>query len=161
MFDGLLPAEHDQIVLDLLFELATWHSLAKLRLHTESTVTALEASTNRLGVVLRKFASVTCEAFETRELPSEEARRGRRKAALAKKKGPVSEPVRKKRRVMATSNEQEVGSARRRIFSLNTYKLHALGDYAKFIRLFGTPDGYSTQTVSFFSVSCVHLYTFI
>ena len=76
MFDGLLPPEHDQIILDLLFELATWHSLAKLRLYTNSTLTALEASTNRLGSQLRKFASVTCEAFETHKLPSEEAQRG-------------------------------------------------------------------------------------
>jgi hypothetical protein len=36
-----------------------------------------------------------------------------------------------------------------RKFSLNTYKLHALGDYANMIRLFGTPDGYSTQSVCF------------
>ena len=125
----MLPAEHDQIVLDLLFELATWHSLAKLRLHTESTVTALEASTNRLGVALRKFVSVTCVAFDTRELPAEEAQRGRRKAALAKKKGSTSEPAKKKRRLMTTSNVEEAGQAKRRTFSLNTYKLHALGDY--------------------------------
>ena len=144
MFDGLLPAEHDQILLDLLFELATWHSLAKLRLHTESMVTSHEASTNRLGVALRKFASFTCEAFDTRELPSEEAQRGRRKAALAKKKGPISEPARKKRRV------QEGGQTKRWTFSLNTYKLHVLGDYPKMIRLYGSPDNYSTQTVCFF-----------
>ena len=146
MFDELLPAEHDQIIMDLLFEMATWHSLAKLRLHTESTVTALEASTNRLGIVLRKFVSVTCEAFDTRELPSEEARRGRQKAALAKK-GQMAMPARKKRRLMALPNDQGVGQAQRRRFSLNTYKLHALGDYSNTIRLYGTPDNYSSQTV--------------
>ena len=144
MFDGLLPPEHNQIVLNLLFELATWHSLAKLRLHTDSTLTALEASTNRLGSQLRKFASVTCEAFETRELPSEEAQRGRRQAALAKKKDTTGQPVSKKRRVTTTQGAQ------RRVFSLNTYKLHALGDYANTIRRFGTADGYSTQLVLYF-----------
>jgi len=46
--------------MDLLFELATWHGLAKLRLHTESTVQALENSTTRLGIALRKFQSKTC-----------------------------------------------------------------------------------------------------
>lgn len=150
----MLPPEHDVIVIDLLFELATWHSFAKLRLHTESTVTALEASTNRLGVILRKFASVTCEAFVTCELPSEEARRGRRKAALAKRKGPATEPVQKKRRIM-----HEQGAARRRVFTLDSYKLHALGDYPKMIRLFGTTDGYSTQLVLFFFLRCFTVFS--
>jgi len=144
VFDRLLPPEHDQIILDLLFELATWHLLAKLRLHTDSTLTALEASTNWLGSQLRKFASVTCETFETRELPSEEAQRGCRQAALAKKKDTTGQPVPKKRRLMATEGAQGW------VFSLNTYKLHALGDYANTIHRFGTADGYSTQLVLFF-----------
>jgi len=38
VFDGLLDPCNNVIVMDLLFELATWHALAKLRLHTESTV---------------------------------------------------------------------------------------------------------------------------
>ena len=70
--------------MDLLFELSTWHGLAKLHLHTESTVRALEHSTTRLGIVLRKFQSTTCAEFVTCDLPSEEAARGRRKAAKAK-----------------------------------------------------------------------------
>lgn len=32
--------------------------------------------------------------------------------------------------------------------NLNTYKFHALGDYVKTIRLFGTTDSFSTQVVS-------------
>jgi carbamoylphosphate synthase small subunit len=140
----LLLPEHDEIVMDLLFEMATWHSLAKLRLHTESTVTALEVSTSRLGTALRKFVLVTCEEFDTRELPSEEAQRGRRKAALAKKKCSTSEPAKKKRRLMTTSNEQDLeAGANRRKFSLNTYKLHLLGDYPNTIRSCGTANNYN------------------
>ena len=75
--------------MDLLFELATWHALAKLHLHTESTVIALENSTTRLGIALRKFQSTICAEFETRDLPSEEAARGRRKAAKVKVKPPM------------------------------------------------------------------------
>ena len=45
VFEGLLPEEHNKIILDLLFELGTWHMLASLRLHTESTLHALEDST--------------------------------------------------------------------------------------------------------------------
>src|SRR6266446_7316164 len=87
VFEGLLPEVHDKIIINLLYELATWHFLAKLRLHTESTLTALETSTSRLGSAFRKFISITCEAYVTKDLPSEEAARGRREAALAQKKG--------------------------------------------------------------------------
>jgi len=59
--------------MDLLFELSTWHGLAKLHLHTESTVHALESSTTQLGIILCKFQSTTCTEFVTRDLPSEEA----------------------------------------------------------------------------------------
>ena len=73
VFEGLLPEVHNKIIMDLLFEMATWHFLAKLRLHTESTIMALETSTTRLGTAFRKFASTTCEAYVTKDLPSEEA----------------------------------------------------------------------------------------
>lgn len=132
--------------MDLLFELATWHSLAKLRLHTDSTLDALENSTTRLGAVLRKFESITCADFSTSELPSEEAARGRRKASKAKKKGEgnvlMSEKRKGKQRAAST------GPARRRNFALSTYKLHCLADYPAAIRKFGTTDGLSSQIVS-------------
>ena len=34
-----------------------------------------------------------------------------------------------------------------KIFNINTYKFHALGDYGKTIWMFGTADGYTTQVV--------------
>jgi hypothetical protein len=49
VFKGLLPGEHNEILLDLLFELAMWHALGKLRLHTETTLHFLDNSTTRLG----------------------------------------------------------------------------------------------------------------
>jgi hypothetical protein len=85
VFEGLLPEPHGTIVMNLLFELATWHGSAKMRLHTESSIQSLGHSTTRLGTLLRQFQSVTCEAYVTRELPSEEAAHGRRKAAEAAK----------------------------------------------------------------------------
>jgi hypothetical protein len=121
----------------LLFVLATWHAYAKLRLHTESTLTLLEAATTSLGQALRRFARVTCNAFNTRELPREEAARGRRKAAAAAKKG----------KGKATQAPAKKEGPKRRLFNLSTYKLHALGDYVKTIWLFGTTDNYSTQVV--------------
>lgn len=85
VFEGLLPKKHDEIVRKLLFELSTWHGLAKLRLHTESTIINLENSTTRLGEILRKFSGSVCPAYATCELPSEEAARVRRKATVTKK----------------------------------------------------------------------------
>lgn len=135
------------MILRLLFELATWHGLAKLRLHTESTVQALENSTTRLGIILREFSSTTCAAFMTWELPSEQAARGRHKAAMAKKSasnGPTIDG----------SNGPGVLPAKKghggklRTFNLSTYKIHSLGDYAKAICMFGTTDSYNTQVVS-------------
>ncbi|KAF9032603.1 hypothetical protein BJ165DRAFT_1604790 [Panaeolus papilionaceus] len=125
VFDGLLEKKHNDIISDLLFELATWHALAKLRLHTESTIQSLENSTTRLGKVLRKFQSVTCAAFATVDLPTEEAARARRH------KRQPSKPT--------------TSTTKHRKFNLSTYKLHALGDYAQTIRTFGPTDGYSTQ----------------
>ena len=125
--------------MSLLFEMATWHFLAKLRLHTESTLTSLMNSTTRLGIALRKFTSITCSAYVTKDLPSEEAARGRRKAALAQKKGPgLKQPT-----------KPSTSAARERNFILSTYKFHAIPDYASYIRLNGTTDGFTTQVVSY------------
>lgn len=105
VFEGLLPEPHNEVVLELLFELSTWHGFAKMRLHTESTVQALENSTRRLGLILRRFESETCSAFKTRELPSEEAARGRRKAALALKSQPVTVKITTQKKTRSTTKE--------------------------------------------------------
>lgn len=132
-FEGLLPDPHNQLICELIFELCTWHSLAKLRLHTESTVISLEGSTRRLGRIFRRFVKTTCAIYETHELPAETAVRGRRLAALTQK---------------GQQRSTQVLSSKKAIFQLNTYKFHALGDYAAYIRKYGTTDNYSTQTVS-------------
>ena len=130
VFDELLPSPHNEIVLNLLFELATWHALAKLRMHTDSSVNFLETSTKRLGKAIRGFAS-TSQAFHTIELPSEETARRKKQVKLdLKGKG-----------------NADVGTAHKKLLNLSTYKLHALGDYASTIRRYGTTDNYSTQTV--------------
>lgn len=136
MFEDLLPEPFNTLVLDLLFELATWHGLAKLRLHTDTTLSFLDTSTTRLGKIFRRFSSKT-EAFDTRDLPSEEAARGRRQA-------------RKAAQSLAHGNSAKQHPQRcskHRTFSLRTYKLHALGDYVNTIRQFGTTDNFTTQLV--------------
>jgi len=86
----------------------------------------------------------------TQDLPSEEAARGRRKAARAKLRM-LNSPKGKKKGKQKTSGPQV------RSFNLSSYKPHALPDYAKTIRMFGTSDGYSTQTVRSVELILSHL----
>ncbi|KAI0690296.1 hypothetical protein C8T65DRAFT_745889 [Cerioporus squamosus] len=57
-FEGLLDEEHCEIVTDLLFELANWYALAKLRLHTSVTLSIFRATTDHISPVNRKRALV-------------------------------------------------------------------------------------------------------
>jgi hypothetical protein len=49
VFEGLLDKPYNTFVLDLLWDQATWHALAKLRMHTTSTIAFLEETTTSLG----------------------------------------------------------------------------------------------------------------
>lgn len=131
MFEGLLDEPHNETILSLLFTFAEWHTLAKLRMHTDETLGWLHDSTSELGTKIRKFASHTCSFFDTVELPTEEAAR-----------------VRRRTRKTADLTPATKLSKKRLPFNLIMYKLHALGDYVRTIRMFGTTDSYSTQPVS-------------
>lgn len=115
--------------MDLLFTLAHWHGLAKLRLHTDLTLTIMDNETTSLGQQFRNFTKKTCAAFKTEELAREANARKRRQA----KKQP------------GTSSSK---GRRAKTFNLQTYKYHALGDYVDTIRRYGTTDSYSTEPVS-------------
>ncbi|KAJ7687114.1 hypothetical protein B0H17DRAFT_1203783 [Mycena rosella] len=133
VIEDLLPEPYNSEILDILFTLAEWHTLAKLKLHTDATLNLLALANKGVGRLLRRFKRVTCPDFATKELPSEEASRGRaqaRKAAKGKGKA-------RARPVKTTPKVKE--------YSLLTYKLHSLGDYVPTIRWFGTSDSYSTQ----------------
>jgi hypothetical protein len=68
-----------------------WHGVAKLRLHTDSTLNLLEQLTTQFGTLLRRFVKDTEKSFSTTELPRETAARGRRRlAAQAKGKGKIN-----------------------------------------------------------------------
>ena len=138
VFDALLPEPHNRDVLILLFTCAHWHALAKLRMHTDETLTLLDKVTAGLGRHLRHFQLKTCAAFNTRELKREAERRQSREL-----KTPGG-------RSSATASASTSGQATRRpkTFNLQTYKMHALGDYSSSIHKFGTTDSYSTEPVS-------------
>lgn len=79
-FEGLISGEHGHRVLDLLFIFAHWHALAKLRMHTDYTLSILDEWTAVLGSESRSFVDNTCSAFETRELKREYQSRKRSEA---------------------------------------------------------------------------------
>lgn len=65
------------MILRLLYKATEWHALAKLRLHTESTLDLLEAVTREFGRLMRQFRDKTSDEFNTVELPRETgARKG-------------------------------------------------------------------------------------
>ena len=141
---------HNTIVRKLLFEAATFHGLAKLRLHTETTVQDLEHSLTRLGDALRSFQKKVCPAYKTAELPTEEAARIRRQATAASKSAAAD--LKGKGKATPKNPIQETGVRRQRNFNLNTYKIHALGGYGKAIRKYGSMDNYNSQTVRHFII---------
>ena len=117
---------------NLLFELCTWHALAKLRMHTETTIRDLEHSTRRLGFIVRDFKRTICAEYQTKELPADNAPRGRHKAALTQ---------------LPSQLNKQAGTKPKKQFNLTTYKWHALADYPTAIRRFGPTDGYTTEVV--------------
>ena len=123
----------------LLFDLATWHAFAKLRLHTDTTLNDFKTLTSRLGISVRTFIKDVCSQYDTTELPHEMAARGRREAALTKKLGKSGR-----------SKKRQKSLRLRKQLNLSTYKYHALGDYPDLIAWFGTTDNASTQTVIVF-----------
>ena len=64
--DGLLPEPRGTTVLSMLFVLGTWHALAKLRMHADSSLKLLDDATTCLGIALRYFTRVTCPASVNR-----------------------------------------------------------------------------------------------
>jgi hypothetical protein len=161
VFDGLFPAPQNQIVQDLLFTLAHWHGLSKLRMHSDLTLDILDAMTTDIGNQLRNFKVNVCSAFDAKELDREVNARSRRLAKEA-----IRQTQAGKKNKSATNglpndgNEQTMTVAnhnklRRTVsFNLRTYKIHALGDYVSCIRRFGTTDSYSTEPVSIDNCSC-------
>ncbi|KIJ05950.1 hypothetical protein PAXINDRAFT_92715, partial [Paxillus involutus ATCC 200175] len=133
VFENLLPEPHNSHVQCLLFYLCHWHALAKLRMHTDYTLDIMEHSTVHLAKQIRKFSTETCPVFATKELRREAESRRRRSAH----KGPAQ-----------SSGSPAVDTVcRPKTLNLQTYKLHALGNYHHHISMFGTTDSFSTQPV--------------
>lgn len=137
VLEGLLPEEHNKIVLDLAFDIATWHAYAKLRKHTSHTLDSFRSQTKELGRQLRVFLNKVCSAYRTKALPSEEATRTCRRAKAQKGD--------------STSRKKSNRGSDVRRFNMETYKIHALGDYVDHILRFGPTDCFTTQHVCCFT----------
>ena len=137
VFAGLLPDPHNARVLRLLFVLCHWHALAKLRMHTDETLDIFEGVTKDLGDHIRSFVSDTCPNFATKELSCEAEARRRRRGHQK-----LSDSNRSNVTIPHGYGQQPKG------LNLQTYKLHTLADYPSQIRMYGTTDSYSTQSVS-------------
>jgi hypothetical protein len=122
-------------VLKLLFLLCRWHGLAKLQMHTDETLQIMDDVTAALGVELRAFSMVTCLAFLTCELKREADCRWRCQRQ--------SQP----RSYTSAGDSSQVASHQPKTLNLQTYKLHALGDYVSSVRRYRTTNSYSTQLV--------------
>lgn len=152
-FEGLLPPPHNAIVLDLLFSLAMWHGLAKLRMHTTDTLTLFEEATTTLGKTLRRFKRTTCEAYFTREIDTKSLGGKKSKGQrLGAKRAPSTTvvPSRKgKEKEIQPGNQPIVQSkgTKKKELNLDTAKVHKISHYPSDIRKFGTTDSTGTQTV--------------
>lgn len=142
VFEDLLPTNRENNLLgSLLFDLATWHAYAKLRLHTDTTVRSFRTVTSTLGRTVRLFIKEVCSQYDTTELPHEMAAHGRKEA---KKQATLA--VLPKISDAATPSKRKLTSTRK-ILNLSTYKYHTLGDYPDLITRSGTTDNASMQTV--------------
>ncbi|TFK69161.1 hypothetical protein BDN72DRAFT_878592 [Pluteus cervinus] len=119
--EALLPQDENETILDLLYLMMYFHSLAKLRMHTDSSIAVLKQVITYLCDSLRYFANETCKRFKTYETEREYNARRRK----GKGKG--------------------VDGRKPKVFSLATSKFHALPDYPDQITRFGTTDSYSTK----------------
>ncbi|PIL33172.1 hypothetical protein GSI_04622 [Ganoderma sinense ZZ0214-1] len=118
LLEGLLPEPHNTRLLKLLFTMAYWHGFGGLHMHTDATTEILDNLTTLLGQRLRHFKDTTCAVYATRELKREAEQRHRRedKAKLTQ---------------LSSSKTTAAPGDNRRLKTLNldTFKLHALGDY--------------------------------
>ena len=138
MFDGLLPERHNSRLMKLLFVLAEWHGLAKLKMHTEASLDLLDKSTREVGVCLRDFKKPTCAAYATRELRREVEVRKRHDRRSGKKGSGALAPG---------GANQDADARRPKELNLDLIKVHFLGYYSPTIRTHGTSDSYSTAAV--------------
>jgi hypothetical protein len=62
----------------LLYQLAEWHALAKLPMHTDPTL-SFNSVTTILGRELHRFCHTVCSTYATKDLPKKTAAHAQKK----------------------------------------------------------------------------------
>lgn len=140
MIEGLLPEPFNTHILGLVWELIVWHALAKLRMHTELTLSHLDTQTTVIGKVFRHFVEEVCPHFDTYETPAETRARARRNAEVVSHGSGV---------------QGATGHRLKKQLNINTFKFHQMGHYVSNIQRVGTTDSYSTVLVSAIPIDSV------
>ncbi|KAG2064257.1 hypothetical protein BDR04DRAFT_972878, partial [Suillus decipiens] len=137
VFEGLFLSDYNGLIQSLLYQFVKWHALAKLRIHSESTLNFLEELFKKLSQKLHKFKSYTCAAFHSVQLPKE-------KPAHQQKSAQCSE-------TNSTSPESLASGPRMKKFHLGTYKFYTMSDYVRTVRFFRTMDSFTTKIMCTYS----------
>ncbi|OJA16859.1 hypothetical protein AZE42_09971 [Rhizopogon vesiculosus] len=151
VFKGFLPNQYNKIVMDLLFIMAHWHGLAKLRMHSDLTLEILDRQTTELGEQFHQFKVNVCTAYSTQELDHEVNARSRRQAKEAAKQAETGRANGSGKGAVARKPKDTPllrQPRRKKSFNFQTYKFHALGDYVASIRHLGTTDSCSTEPLT-------------
>ncbi|KAI0309335.1 hypothetical protein OF83DRAFT_1072198, partial [Amylostereum chailletii] len=143
VFEGLLPPEDNARLLRLLFHAGHWHSLVKLRMHTDDTIAMLQAVTKSLGRSLRDFKKNVCDKYATTELDREQQARLRHAAKQAEKAAAAAATA----AVSLSTADAVAAHPLTKGLNIATTKVHGLGDAPFFVRWVGTTDSYSTDRV--------------
>jgi hypothetical protein len=138
-FCGLLPSAKpeltnlQEVILDALYIMATFHSLAKLRMHSTRTLELLDDVTEVMGAALRNLRNVSSKALTVMELPRDVQARVRNQ----------------QRRLQKQAAKTSAAPAQKKVLTLNlnTIKTHLLEHYRNCVEAFGTTDSYSTSIV--------------
>ncbi|KAJ7939488.1 hypothetical protein B0H13DRAFT_1447012, partial [Mycena leptocephala] len=65
--------EDNEILLDLLYDVATIQAFAKMRVHVDFTLEVFDKMITSLGSNFRRFKDEVCSKYDTCELPKEAA----------------------------------------------------------------------------------------
>jgi hypothetical protein len=135
VFEGLFPdPAFEELVQDVIYISATWHTYAKMRMHTDSTLGRLCKATQMLCHLLRRFSC------ETKELKIQELNKEKEACACCKAKKAAKKQSEGKAPVPAilATVGNAVAEAVYKVLNLFTYKFHALGNYVASIMQLGT-----------------------
>jgi hypothetical protein len=110
------------MLMDLLYVMNEWAALAKMRMHTNTSLRFFQDATALLGQQLRRFAWVFCPKFDTWETQREVESR-RRAAENRTKKTTRAQPSSAPLKAVVIERQKKE-------YNGETIKQHSIGDIA-------------------------------